>query len=369
METIWFCIVAVMIAMYVVLDGFDLGAGIVHLWVARTDRERRMVLRSIGPVWDGNEVWLLAAGGTLYFAFPALYAAGFSGFYLPLMMVLWLLILRGISIEFRNHLESPVWQPLWDVVFSFSSLLLAVFFGAALGNVVRGVPIDHTGYFFEPLWTHWRIHDPNTGILDWYTVLVGVTALVVLTLHGALWVAMKTEGEVSARSRACARQAWWAVAVFTVLVTWVTFIVQPHVPARMTEQPWGFVFPALALGGLGAMFVFLRQGSPGEGTASAVPESSANTRGSLAPEAKAFLASCAYIIGMLTSAVFGVYPYVLPSSISPEYALTVHNAKAADYGLQVGLVWWVIGMALASGYFIYTYRHFAGKVRLDEEGY
>lgn len=347
METIWFCIVAVMIAMYVVLDGFDLGAGIVHLWVARTDRERRMVLRSIGPVWDGNEVWLLAAGGVLYFAFPALYAAGFSGFYLPLMMVLWLLILRGIAIEFRNHLESPVWTPLWDVVFSVSSLLLAVFFGAALGNVVRGVPIDHTGYFFEPLWTHWRIHDPNTGILDWYTVLVGVTALAVLTLHGALWVAMKTEGEVSARSRQCARQAWWAVAVFTVLVTWVTFVVQPHVPARMTEQPWGFIFPALALGGLGAMFVFIRRGN----------------------EVRAFLASCAYIIGMLTSVVFGVYPYVLPSSISPEYALTVHNAKAADYGLQVGLVWWVIGMALASGYFIYTYRHFAGKVRLDEEGY
>jgi cytochrome d ubiquinol oxidase subunit II len=347
METIWFCIVAVMIAMYVVLDGFDLGAGIVHLYVARTDRERRMVLRSIGPVWDGNEVWLLAAGGTLYFAFPALYAAGFSGFYLPLMIVLWLLILRGISIEFRSHLDSPVWQPLWDVVFSLASALLAVFFGAALGNVVRGVPIDHTGYFFEPLWTDFRIGGANTGILDWYTILVGLAAFVVLTLHGALWVAMKTEGEVSERSRTCARQAWWAVLVFTVLVTWVTFIVQPHVPARLAEQPWGYAFPALALSGLGAMFVFLRSGN----------------------DVRAFLASCAYILGMLTSVVFGVYPYVLPSSISPEYALTVHNAKAADYGLQVGLVWWVIGMALATGYFIYTYRHFAGKVRLDEEGY
>ncbi|MCI0625979.1 MAG: cytochrome d ubiquinol oxidase subunit II [Acidobacteria bacterium] len=347
METIWFCLVALMLTAYVVLDGFDLGAGIVHLWVACTDRERRMVLRSIGPVWDGNEVWLLATGGTLYFAFPALYAAGFSGFYLPLMIVLWLLVLRGISIEFRNHLDSPVWQPLWDVVFSFSSLLLAVFFGAALGNVVRGVPIDHTGYFFEPLWTDFLVDGSRTGILDWYTILVGLAALAVLTLHGALWVTMKTEGEVSARSRQCARQAWWAVAALTVLVTWVTFRVQPHVPARLAEQPWGFVFPALALTGLGGMFVFLRGGN----------------------EVRAFLSSCAYIVGMLTSVAFGVYPYVLPSSVSPEYALTVHNAKAADYGLQVGLVWWAIGMALASGYFIYTYRHFAGKVRLDEEGY
>src|SRR5713226_705244 len=132
METIWFCIVALMIALYVLLDGFDLGAGAIHLLVAKSDAERRQVLASIGPVWDGNEVWLLAAGGTLFFAFPALYASGFSGFYLPLMMVLWLLILRGISIEFRNHLESPVWAPLWEAVFFFSSTLLAVFFGAAL---------------------------------------------------------------------------------------------------------------------------------------------------------------------------------------------------------------------------------------------
>src|SRR5713226_6597240 len=140
MGTLWFCLVALMIAIYVLLDGFDLGAGGIHLLVAKSDEERRQVLRSIGPVWDGNEVWLLAAGGTLYFAFPVLYASGFSGFYLPLMIVLWLLVLRGISIEFRNHIESPVWAPFWDVVFTGASALLAIFYGAALGNVVRGVP-------------------------------------------------------------------------------------------------------------------------------------------------------------------------------------------------------------------------------------
>jgi len=142
MGTIWFWLVAVMIVIYVLLDGFDLGAGTIHLLVAKTDEERRQVLGSIGPVWDGNEVWLLAAGGTLYFAFPALYASAFSGFYLPLMIVLWLLILRGASIEFRNHIKSAVWDPLWDFLFWASSLLLAVVVGAALVNVVRGVPMD-----------------------------------------------------------------------------------------------------------------------------------------------------------------------------------------------------------------------------------
>src|ERR1700733_6444770 len=154
MGTVWFCLVALMLTVYVVLDGFDLGAGIVHLFVAHNEEERRLVFRTIGPVWDANEVWLIAAGGTLYFAFPALYASGFSGFYLPLMMVLWLLMLRGISLEFRGHVRGPVWVPLCDAVFCGASALLAIFFGAALGNVVRGLPLDASGFFFEPLWTN-----------------------------------------------------------------------------------------------------------------------------------------------------------------------------------------------------------------------
>src|SRR5579863_2969672 len=217
-----------MIAAYVLLDGFDLGAGIIHLGAARTDAERCQILATIGPVWDGNEVWLLAAGGVLYFAFPGLYAAGFSGFYLPLMIVLWLLILRGISIEFRNHIDSTVWTPLWDVLFSFSSALLAIFYGAALANVVRGVPLDADGYFFEPLWTNFRVGRDN-GILDWYTILVGIAAYLALTQHGALWVAWRTHGPVRERARHAAEWAWTGTAVFTVVITWATFRVQPHV--------------------------------------------------------------------------------------------------------------------------------------------
>src|SRR5882724_3688858 len=153
MGFIWFWIVAVMLTAYVVLDGFDLGVGILHPLLSRTEHDRQIMLRSIGPVWDGNEVWLLAGGGTLYFAFPALYASAFSGFYLALMLVLWLLILRGISIEFRNHVDSPIWTLFWDFVFGVSSALLALLYGTALGNVVRGVPLDSDGYYFLPLWT------------------------------------------------------------------------------------------------------------------------------------------------------------------------------------------------------------------------
>lgn len=341
MGTIWFCLVALMIAVYVLLDGFDLGAGVIHFLVAKTDAERRQVLASIGPVWDGNEVWLLAAGGTLYFAFPALYASGFSGFYLPLIMVLWLLIVRGTSIEFRSHTHSAVWEPMLDFLFCASSVLLAVFFGAALGNVVRGVPLDASGYFFEPLWTNFNFGD-NAGILDWYTILVGVLALGALTMHGAVWVRMKTPGAVSERAAGVAGAAWWAVAVLTIVVSLVTFRVQPSVMRNFARWPWGIVFPVLAVAGIIAAKIYLARGA----------------------EWKAFVASCAYLAGMLTSVVFGVYPMVLPAR-NPVYSLTVANAKAGDYGLKIGVVWWTIGVLLATGYFTFVYRSFAGKVEVD----
>jgi len=345
METIWFCLVAIMIAVYVLLDGFDLGAGAIHLFVAKTDEERRQVFASIGPVWDGNEVWLIAAGGTLYFAFPALYASGFSGFYLPLMIVLWLLILRGASIEFRNHIKSAVWHPLWDLLFCASSLLLAVFFGAALGNVVRGVPLDSSGYFFEPLWTDFRLGD-ETGILDWYTILVGVLALLALVMHGALWVRWKTSGSAGERACRLASKTWWGVTALTALVTAVTFRIQPQVKENFTTWPWGFVFPALAVAGLaGVRWFMVRRDEPWM-----------------------FFASCGYLAGMLTSVVFGIYPMVLPAR-NPVYSMTVTTAKAGTYGLKIGLAWWVLGMILAAGYFTYVYRSFAGKVVIDKDSH
>jgi cytochrome d ubiquinol oxidase subunit II len=276
-------------------------------------------------------VWLLGAGGTLFFAFPGLYASSFSGFYLPLMIVLWLLILRGIAIEFRNHIESPVWHPIWDAVFAGSSGMLAIFFGAALGNVVRGVPLDAEGVFFLPLWTDFRI-GKDAGILDWYTVLAGFTAFVALTAHGALWVALKTSGGVQARARAMANRTWWLLAVFTVLVTVSSFGIQPHLAGSFRARPLCAVFPLLALIGLAGMR--LRNGR------------------------NAFLFSCAYLGGMLSSVAAGLFPYVLPANTEPGSSLTIYNTAASTYGLTVGLMWFIPGILLVTGYFVYTYRNF-----------
>jgi cytochrome d ubiquinol oxidase subunit II len=340
MEIFWFCAVAMMVALYVIFDGFDIGAGIVHLLVGRTEKERGVVLSTIGPVWDGNEVWLLASGGVLYFAFPALYASSFSGFYLPLTIVLWLLILRGCAIEFRHHLEGEIWKPFWDVVFAGSSALLAIFFGAALGNVVRGVPLDSSGYFFLPLWTNFDVTG-EVGILDWYTISVGVAAFVALSVHGAHWVVLKTDGEIRKRALALANRSWFALVAMSILVTVLSFRVQPHLAQSFERMPWAYVFPVLALTGLFCMRYF---------------------KGEL----DRFLASCVYIAGMLTSAAAGVFPNVLPSHLDPARSLTVYNAKAADYGLQVGLYWWIPGILLVAGYFVFTYRNFAGKVSADD---
>src|ERR671937_1222313 len=253
MPTLWFILVAFMLTMYVLLDGFDLGAGVIHLAAARNDAERRAIIRAIGPVWDGNEVWLIAAGGTLFFTFPLLYASSLSGFYLPLFIVLWLLMVRGVSIELRSHFANPVWRSFWDGLFFLGSALLAVFYGAALANVVRGVPLDRTGFFFEPLWTDFSPTTSSPGILDWYTVLIGLLALSTLTVHGANFIAVKTEGTVNARARRISWRAWLATVVLTAGGTVSPFGLRPQRLSCLHSYPWGYVFPALALAGLAGM--------------------------------------------------------------------------------------------------------------------
>lgn len=343
MATIWFMIVAVMVAMYVILDGFDLGAGAVHLFIARTDDERRTVIRAIGPVWDGNEVWLLAAGGTLYFAFPLLYASSFSGFYLPLMMVLWLLMLRAIGIEFRAHIQEGVWRGFFDTIFGISSILLAIFFGAALGNVVRGVPLNADGYFFEPLWTNWRVGAQN-GILDWYTVLCGVVALVTLVVHGSSYLVTKTEGILANRARGVASGLWPVQALLTILSLIATVYAVPNVLQNYSRWPIGYMVPVVVIGSLAYMYFARKQRH----------------------DKSAFLASCTYIVGMLVGAAFALYPNVLPASTGSNLSLTIYNTAAGAHGLSVGFVWWTLGMILAATYFAFIYRMFRGKVRLDE---
>lgn len=330
METVWFCLVAVMIVAYVVLDGYDLGVGAIYLLIARNDAERRQALHTIGPYWDANEVWLIAAGGTLYCAFPVLYASSFSGFYLPLIIVLWLLIVRGIAIELRYHLGDGLWPAFADGCFAFSSSLLAIFFGAALGNVIRGVPLGADGYFFLPLWTNFT-PQRVAGILDWYTVPIGAAAFAVLMFHGALWVAYKADGVVQMRARELAVRLRWVVAGLMALVLGLSAIVQP----RAARGAWVLPFAAIALAIAGWF------------------SKDDRTR---------FLASSGFIIAMLAGAVFGVYPYVLLSNGDPRFGLTIYNASAGSYGLSVGIRWFIPGIILTAGYFFYVYRHFAGKV-------
>ncbi len=344
METLWFVLVSFMLTMYVVLDGFDLGAGIIHLYAAKTDVERRLILNAIGPVWDGNEVWILAAGGTLYFAFPLVYASSFSGFYLPLIMILWLLMSRGLSIEFRHQVDNPLWRNFWDVMFSLSSGLLVIFLGAALGNVIRGVPLSKDGYFFEPLWTTFTVV-PESGILDWYTVIFGLVALFTLTVHGSSYVAMKTEGDVQTRSRFAAGKAWWGVMATTIAGITTTFALRPELLNNFTKHYWGLLFPLAALLGLSGVWYHFRKGQ----------------------DTRMFLSSTLFILAMLGGTAFALYPNLLTSSTDPSASLTIHNTAAQPYGLGVGLSWWIVGMVLVSGYFIYVYRSFRGKVALPTE--
>lgn len=342
METIWFMIVAFMIVAYVVLDGFDIGAGIVHYIVGRNNGERQANIRAIGPVWDGNEVWLLAAGGTLYFAFPVLYSAAFSGFYLPLIMVLWLLIMRAAGIELRHQLHNELWENFWDFVFALSSILLAIFFGAALGNVIRGVPLNPDGYFFEPLFTHWGTTG-ETGILDWFTVLSGVVAFVALAIHGGNYLAHKTEGEMNARARKVVSLGWFALVVVTMASLAAVMYVRPSILDNYYALPIGWLIPIAVIASLAAIKYF-------------------NTKGN---DKAAFIGSSTYLAMMLGGAVFGLYPNVLPA-LDPANSLTVSNAKAGAYGLSVGLIWWSIGIVIAIGYFVFLFRTFKGKVAVEE---
>ena len=347
MPTLWFILVAFTLVMYVLLDGFDLGAGIIHLVAARTDSERRLNLLAIGPVWDGNEVWLIAAGATLFFTFPLLYASSFSGFYLPLIIVLWLLMVRGVSIELRSHISNPVWFSFWDGMFFLGSSLLAIFYGAALGNVIRGVPLNAQGYFFEALWTDFNPFSANPGILDWYTILIGLLAFVVLLTHGANYIAVKTEGTLNERARRISRAGWLVSISLAILASIATFYVQPQVYMSFTQRPWGIIFPLIALLGLlGAGFFNL-----------------------LKRDLPALLSSGTFLLGMLSSAAFSLYPIVLPA-VNRANSLTINNASASQYGLTVGLIWWSIGIVLAVIYFTITYRRFSGKVTaMSSQGY
>jgi cytochrome d ubiquinol oxidase subunit II len=346
MGFIWFWLVAVMIVGYVVLDGFDLGVGVLHLFLVRNEADRRATMASIGPVWDGNEVWLLAGGGTLYFAFPLLYASAFSGFYLPLMIVLWLLVLRGVSLELRNHIDVGVWRALLDGLFGLSSALLTIFYGAALANVIRGVPLNADGYFFLPLWTNWA-PGVSPGILDWYTVIGGLVALVALTLHGALWLTIKISGELAERAQRIVGPLWVLLAVLTVVSLAATIAVRPANLENYNRYPFTYVVPVGVIASMVGIWLLNRKGEP----------------------VKAFLCSSLYLFFMLAGACWGLYPTLLPATTGAARDITLARALSGPHTLAVGLVWWTFGMTLAVGYIAFVYWRFRGKADLDAAGH
>ena len=258
------------------------------------------------------------------------------------MIVLWLLIVRGIGIELRNHIDSHVWRGFFDGGFAISSILLAIFYGAALGNVLRGVPLQKDGYFFLPLWTNWRV-GPAPGILDWYTVIAGAVALIALTVHGANYVAVKTSGELNRRSRRVARRLWPALLLVTLISLWATLEIRPGLLENYKSYAVLFVIPIGVAASLLAMFLFIQRGN----------------------DKAAFLSSSAYLVLMLVGAAAAVYPNLMTSTTDPALNITVYNAATGAYALSVGLIFWGIGMVLAFGYFVFVYRMFRGKVAVD----
>jgi len=344
MVDLWFCLVCAMFAAYVVLDGYDLGAGIVSPFVARTDAERKAVVHTILPFWDGNEVFLVAGGATLYLAFPRLFPAFVSGFYLPVMMVLWLLALRGLGIEMRHKLDHPLWNELWDGAFFLSSALLVVFFGAALGNIVRGVSVDEHGDFFAPLWTDFRVGD-DVGILDWYTLLVAAAAVVLVARHGALRLVVHAREEapdVAARARTVAARLAIPSGILGVLVSIATFEVQPAVLSGVRARPWMAGFAVLAAVALGGSWALARRDRP----------------------ERAFQASSAAIALLFGAACAGVHPYGMLARVGSRSVLAA-DAAADPYALGVGLAWWVPGMAAVVAYTAFAHRAAAARERRE----
>ncbi|MFI5180764.1 MAG: cytochrome d ubiquinol oxidase subunit II [Thermoanaerobaculia bacterium] len=345
MPEIWYAIVAALLTAWVVLDGFDFGAGVLHLFVARTDAERRQLLAAIGPFWDGNEVWLIVSGGALFVAFPRVLSAGISGFYLTIFLVLWCLILRGISIEFRSHVKDRLWRGSWDLVFAAASALLPVFLGAALGNLLRGLPLSPEGWFSLTFFTDFRAREP-VGILDWYTLLVGVFALAALAGHGGAFLAWKTGGAVQERSRTAARRLFAAVAVLWPLVTVATLRVNPHFLDALVTRPLAGLFGAAALAGLVAVFVGLARGR----------------------ELAAFLGSSGFIAGLSGATAACAFPVLLRAIGDDALSLTVGNAGGDRDGLRTALVWFSLGLPLVALYYAIVLRLHRGKVVAAPDG-
>ncbi len=332
MADIWYLLVSLLLTGYVVLAGFDLGAGALHRIVARTDAERRSVIAAVGPFWDGNEVFLLAAGGTLFLAFARVLASALSGLYLAVMLVLWTILLRGISIEFRSHLREGLWRAFWDMALPLASGLLALLFGVSLGNILRGFPLEADGYFELELFS---FASPRfaRGVIDAFTLSTGLFALVVLVGHGARFLAWKTEGEVRARSRRVAEVLTVPSLVLWAAVTLLSSIFAAPAFRTFAARPIAWPFVVSSAAGFAGAFVCGRRGAARE----------------------AFLASALFVASLVGVAASSMFPVLLRSTTEVP-SMTTANAANGAASLAAGFRWWFFAAALVAIYFANLFR-------------
>jgi cytochrome d ubiquinol oxidase subunit II len=344
----WYGVVSFMLITYVVLDGRNWGAGMLHWFVARTPEERRQVVAAIGPLWSWHEVWLVGFGGTLVAVFPRLMASAFAGYYLALFLILWGLILRGVAIEVGGHINDRMWQSYWDFIFVFANFLLAILFGAAAGNLARGVPLDDHGNFSMAFFTDFGVRG-DVGLLDWYTVSIAVFALVLLAAHGATYLTLKTEGPVHERSARYAKVLWAAVPPLFLGISIESWVVRPDLAARALSNP---------LCWLGALLI----------VASAITLVSARRAHF---EMRSFVASNLLIGSVLATGSAAIFPVMLYSTLAPENSLTAYAAASNSNAFVLATVWWPVGFVLASAYFIFISKRYAGKVSVkrDTQGF
>jgi len=344
----WYGVVSFMLIVYVVLDGRNFGAGMLHWLVARTPGERRQVVAAIGPLWSWHEVWLVSFGGTLVAVFPRLMASAFSGYYLALFLILWCLLLRGMALEVGGHINDRMWQGFWDFVFVVSSFLLAVLFGAAAGNVARGVPLDAQQNFSMAFFTDFGVRG-KVGLLDWYTVSVALFTVVLLAAHGATYLTLKTEGPVHDRSEALAKRLWAALVPLFVIISLESWFIRPGLPGHGMTNPATWLGVLVIVVSVIALVSGLRHGE----------------------EMRAFLGSSFLIAGLLATGAATIFPVMLYSTLAPENSLTAYSVAAGSNSLYLAAIWWPFGFILTASYFVFISRHYYGKVSVkrDNQGY
>jgi len=336
LNTIWFLLIGALLSGYAILDGFDLGIGMLHLFV-RGDTERRTMINSIGPVWDGNEVWLVTGGGALFAAFPHVYATVFSGFYNAIIILLFMLIFRAVAIEFRSKRPMKLWRQMWDVAFSVASFLIAFLMGVALGNIITGIPIGPDKEFAGTF----------LGLLNPYALLVGITTVALFMMHGAIYGVMKTEGELQTKLRGWVNNSIIFFVICYVAATMATLIYFPHMVDNFRAVPVLFI---IAILNMLAIANIPREISKGR-------------------ELRAFFSSAASIAALLLLFAIGIFPNIVYSNPNPEYSLTLYNAASSDKTLTVMLIIAAIGVPFVFAYTITIYWIFRGKVKIDEMSY